>query len=820
MNLATRNRRAISISVSLLFLFLLAPSVRAAPLSPPDAKFIVAMTQDAAGRVWIGTEDRGVLRYDATAEKDQQWTTFTTKDGLGDDNAYAMCVDKLGRVWVGHLGHGVSVFNGQTWKNYDVIDGPLGERIYSLATDPTTGDVWMATCAGLTRYSPDKDNWTHYTRADGLPSEQFQSLAFDAKGTLYAGSQYRGLAISDAADNHKTWRTVAGSDKLPLFPAGKGLPTNLINQVLAARGGSIYVATTCGLAWIKDQGQTWSYLRGDDWVDKARGLDGGVPSDWKEEAVAFVLLEDYCECLAEDASGLLWIGHRQKGYEVIDPAKLERRYSSQADEKNKIKQVVGDRNKTPPIDCVYSILAAEGRTPLVGWYGQGVTAGATELASTAGETKALSKPPVPPLVAVNAPRHPASAAPPTLEELNGLLARLGEVPVAKRAKTVVAELTDDWRTQGDWRGRYGRYWANLCAGQSPHDIIWGAGDANVSYDVTAGAHAFKGDSNRYWVHWLYTEDRRVLELPSIFMDNRVTQGKSTADKNRRQAEWNDNSQGYPFPHDGPHLYANIEIPKGRFYLSLYEFNKDGHEGLNHLRDYKISIRTQSPNAEARADDGFEQRPEAARGRIHDFWGGVWKRFYVVGPTKLTIQLQRNHSFCTILCGLMLDRVEEQPLPYFHTLDEKKAETDARSSARKALLGESPEVRAARFVAGKDRAVVADLLFDELLNTQLRNQVWWATESRRYYAALLLYYRASERAAAMPPGGAEKPVNKHLTTCFYELRLFPEWEERQRAENLLPARDLEKALRWNKETDPDQRDGFKIVSEYRESLKKP
>ena len=79
------------------------------------------------------------------------------KDGLGDDNAYALTCDKAGRVWVGTLNHGVSVFNGKQWKTYGPLDGPLGSRLFALAVNPPDGGVWGATEAGLFRYRPALD---------------------------------------------------------------------------------------------------------------------------------------------------------------------------------------------------------------------------------------------------------------------------------------------------------------------------------------------------------------------------------------------------------------------------------------------------------------------------------------------------------------------------------------------------------------------------------------------------------------------------------------------------------------------------------------
>lgn len=79
-----------------------------------------------------------------------------------------------------------------------------------------------------------------------------------------------------------------------------GLPSNLLNDVLVANSGAVYVATTCGLAKSDDGGTTWNYVRGRDWGDKVRNRWGGPPwSRWQPKPGA-TLSEDYVTCLAED----------------------------------------------------------------------------------------------------------------------------------------------------------------------------------------------------------------------------------------------------------------------------------------------------------------------------------------------------------------------------------------------------------------------------------------------------------------------------------------------------------------------------------------
>ena len=126
-------------------------------------QFVMSAAADLRGNIWFGSEDQGIWRYTPST---QTWKQFTTQDGLGDDNGYAIAVDKLGRIWAGHLNHGVSVYAENKdgvgrWQCYEVVAalsrpdtlaGPLGERVFAIATNPKDGNVWISTNVGLARY--------------------------------------------------------------------------------------------------------------------------------------------------------------------------------------------------------------------------------------------------------------------------------------------------------------------------------------------------------------------------------------------------------------------------------------------------------------------------------------------------------------------------------------------------------------------------------------------------------------------------------------------------------------------------------------------
>jgi sugar lactone lactonase YvrE len=506
----------ISLALLPLLLFLGGAAPKWEPLLDKDrAPFITALAQDRDGNIWIGTEDKGVFRYNPSADELLQWSNFTTRDGLGDDNAYAIACDKLGRVWVGTLNHGVSVFNGDKWKTYGVLDGPIGERIFSIAICPTDNDVWLATSAGLTRYSLSKDAWQHYTKADGLPEEQANAIAFDDQGNIFVGTQCYGIATARTRDDYNKWTVISGADTPSLIPMGKGLPSNQINALLVSRNGTILAGTSSGLAWSTNGGKIWEYVRGRDYAAKVRSRLGGAPRGWTEapaQVLERLLPEDYVTCLAEDDAGSILVGFRREG--VLSLNLKTKRFLHK------------DTNKGTglPEDYVFAVLPLPKTTPLIGSYGGG-------LFRRSPQKKVDSEKPSGP--EEQSPALPKPALAPKEYSLPVATGKGG----APSKEPIVISLADDWTTQGDFFGkseysdyRYGEGLAHLCAFASPFDSEWGRRPTAFQCWGRTGSNGRKGEALRHWVHWRNTNNRRALKNPFA--------------PGRCQAEWDDHKEEY------------------------------------------------------------------------------------------------------------------------------------------------------------------------------------------------------------------------------------------------------------------------------------
>lgn len=627
-----------------------------------------------------------------------------------------------------------------------MLDGPLGERVFAISVCPSDGDVWIATNAGLSRYSLQNDTWRYYTRADGLPSDQIQALAFDSIGNVYAGTQCDGLAIGKSEGDYAKWQLVPGAATMPPSLVGEGLPSNQINDILVADDETIYVATPNGLARSKDFGESWGFLRGIDWEAKVKNQRGKpTPQQPAENLNRELLREDYVTNIGEDTKGLLFLGYRVKGYEIRRPLNDRVPYISAKNAKDQF----------PYISTVLPL--REGGT-LLATYGDGLTQAVQTPAYTPTDAEAQVlaerrgwKTFAPPTAI---PTLPTPAQAPTEDELTTFLQKVKATNGAMQAGEGYYE-GDDWRTWGDWVGRYGSRYGMLCAASAPFNL---AVRNDFSYDVQGFmGPGFSKNSLRHWIHWKQTEIPRVLYVPHLGY--------------RREAEWDDNGEAMSMSIEGPDVWAKVTVPAGTRRLSTYYFNKDGHNGNNRIRDYLLELK----KGEAKDVGEAEKLPIQARARIRDFWGGVYKKFVVQGPGTFWLKVGKNNSFNTILCGVFLDKLEGPPTPYETRRDiwlgKTRYEMPVLLPAQKsALFGQSAAALPIALAAALDRSY----------NTP-EAPLQWEGRLLAYRALSMAGWGAVKPALAQRERGATPEIQAQLKRWRWQMALWAgadrsEWKD--------------------------------------------
>lgn len=208
-------------STALVYLPL--PSTPAAPKPTGKTPFVLSpyavysTLNDQKGHLWMGTQARGVCRYDGKTH------TWLTEKGLAGPAVLALLEDSKGTIWMGNNGAGLFRYDGRTLVNV-TEEQQLGNadfraagksglntlaRVYAINED-NSGAIWIGTVdAGVWKYQ--EGIFTNYTTQDGLTSNAVNTIYKDNNGELWFGTDAHGLCTF----NGSTFREVVE------FPVGR-----------------------------------------------------------------------------------------------------------------------------------------------------------------------------------------------------------------------------------------------------------------------------------------------------------------------------------------------------------------------------------------------------------------------------------------------------------------------------------------------------------------------------------------------------------------------------------------------------------------------
>ncbi len=211
----------------------------------PDDQALSVMCA-RSGEVWVGTP-KGVARL----AQPGAWQVFHVADGLASEAATAIFEDSRGRIWLGD-GHtttgGLSVFDGATWRRYSASDG-LAHSVVNAMLEDRQGALWFAagfsSQGGLSRLNGGV--WQNlYQAPGGLAGGKARSIFEDRQGQFWIGSEYDGIAIFPG-DPFQT--------KSSVLTPKQGLAGWEVKTMLQDSSGDLWLGTENGITRILRQGQ-------------------------------------------------------------------------------------------------------------------------------------------------------------------------------------------------------------------------------------------------------------------------------------------------------------------------------------------------------------------------------------------------------------------------------------------------------------------------------------------------------------------------------------------------------------------------------------
>ena len=253
--------------------------------------YIVEALEDSKGNLWFGTVGDGVIRYTPSPSvvPGERLTYFTTEDGLADMVSCSIVEDQEGNIWIGSH-DGATRFDGKTFTAFKTPEGLHGPgcvllvdrkgtlwagtndgafrfdgirfqpfhiptpaikepshkwvagKVWAIIEDGQ-GNIWFGRDGyGATKYDPSATlsasgkTFTHFTKEDGLCSNNVASIAEDAAGNLWFGS-----ITSDFPPIKEGGLSRYDGKSFTRFEDVKGLTANDIYTVCALRSGEVWV---------------------------------------------------------------------------------------------------------------------------------------------------------------------------------------------------------------------------------------------------------------------------------------------------------------------------------------------------------------------------------------------------------------------------------------------------------------------------------------------------------------------------------------------------------------------------------------------------
>ncbi len=283
-------------------------------LPTSDANCILSASD---GYIWIGGYS-GIIRYDGNS-----FERLDSSDGL--TSGRAMLEDRQGRIWVGTNDNGVVVMDGGERRRFTYEDGLPSSSVRTFEEAPD-GTVYIGTAVGVCYVG--EDMVLHKLDDERINAHNIERLVADSRGRIY-GSTWDGDVFC------------IESERIVAFYSDAELGIDSVTAIYAdaEKGDVVYFGTDSGEIYRGVFGNDVSKLRklsvslhsGVTWITRACGriwICSQTAAGYLDESDRLCLLENVplnnsIEMLIPDYQGNLWLASSRQGVMKVVPSHFQ-----------------------------------------------------------------------------------------------------------------------------------------------------------------------------------------------------------------------------------------------------------------------------------------------------------------------------------------------------------------------------------------------------------------------------------------------------------------------------------------------------------------
>lgn len=264
-----------------------------------------AILQDNQGFMWFCTVD-GLNKFDGYSFSLYR-NDYRNANSLSHNYLLSICEDDSGSLWLGTFQGGLNRFDLKreqfTRFRHNARDPrSLADDIVHAVYQDRSGRLWIGTDSGLDQYDPATDSFIHHRRGnkDSTVKDPYRVKAIvqGASGQMWIATQGNGLDVFNPETG--TWEHFHHRDD-----RAYGISHDSVSALCPSRDGSLWIGTEGG------------------GLNRMTFDSAGKPvfHHYRHEpGQANSLASDFINVLYEDGNGHLWIGTRDGGLDVLEPA--------------------------------------------------------------------------------------------------------------------------------------------------------------------------------------------------------------------------------------------------------------------------------------------------------------------------------------------------------------------------------------------------------------------------------------------------------------------------------------------------------------------